>query len=173
MEQENKGDALDDMFSLAYEELRRLASRLNRNPGATLNPTALVNEAWLRLSHSGSASPQSMAHFKAVAARAMRHVLIDAARRRNAAKRGGLDEVLPMVETLDGNMSWDKDLMALSDALDELEQFEPRQARIVEYRYFGGYSVQETADLLGIAEPTVQRDWRVARAWLKAQIKRA
>jgi DNA-directed RNA polymerase specialized sigma24 family protein len=117
MEYEKNRGALDDMFSAAYEELRRLASNLNRNAAATLNPTALVNEAWIRLANSGGTSPESLAHFRAVAARAMRHILIDAARRRHSLKRGGVEDVqvLPLIETVDGLMSWDRDLIALNE----------------------------------------------------------
>jgi RNA polymerase sigma factor (TIGR02999 family) len=166
-------DMLDALFSLAYEELRRLASRVRRdNPSATLNPTALVNEAWIKLANSGDFAPMSIEHFKGVAARAMRQVLVDAARRRYSSKRGGDDvQVVVLNEALDGIASYDDELLAIHEALEELERAEPRQAKVVEYRYFGGYSASEIAELLGISEVTVNRDWRVARAWLSVRAR--
>ena len=165
--------AVDDLFTAAYDELRRLARSVRRdNPSATLNPTALVNEAWLKLVNSGGFVPSSTAHIKGVAARAMRQVLVDAARRRNASKRGNSEPLIAFDESLDGNLSSGNEVLALNDALEELEQIEPRQAKVVEYRYFGGYSVAETAELLGVCEVTVNRDWKVARAWLKGRLRR-
>jgi RNA polymerase sigma factor (TIGR02999 family) len=165
--------ALDDLFSVAYEELRRLAMSVRRdNPSATLNPTALVNEAWLKLVSSGDFAHTSVAHIKGIAARAMRQVLVDAARRRNALKRGGdSDFLLALDESIDAISSCGTEVLALNDALEELERIEPRQAHVVEYRYFGGYSVAETAELLGLAEVTVTRDWKMARAWLKGRLR--
>src|SRR5689334_2983362 len=174
--------ALDHLFSVTYEELRRLASSVRRgDPSATLTPTALVNEAWLKLADSPWLASTSPLHFKRIAARAMRQVLVEAARRRSASKRGGgaaavtLDESLD--EGLDGALgesfaaigadaSSVDDLLALDAALDALARVSPRQATLVESRFFGGLAVPETAQLLGVSEATVLRDWRVARAWL-------
>lgn len=169
-----KPRAVDDLFTAAYDELRRLARNVRRdNPSATLNPTALVNEAWLKLISSGEFAPGSDAHIKGVAARAMRQVLVDAARRRQASKRGGNEPLIAFDESLAGDRSLGREVLALNDALEELEQIAPRQAKVVEYRYFGGYSVPETAELLGVCEGTVTRDWKVAQAWLKGRIRRS
>lgn len=161
--------ALDELFSLTYEELRRLASSVRRgDPSATLTPTVLVNEAWLKLSNSPELGSASRLHFKRIAARAMRQLLIEAARRRHSSKRGGDDDVT--VITYDESMlpvtTCGKELLALDAALDELARIEPRQALMVESRFFGGLDVTETAALLGVSEATILRDWRAAKAWL-------
>jgi RNA polymerase sigma factor (TIGR02999 family) len=167
--------ALDDLFSVTYEELRRLASSVKRgDQGATLSPTALVNEAWLKLANSPRFASTSRLHFKRIAARAMRQVLVEAARRRNAGKRGGPDvERIPLDESRDGE-SWEvEDILALDRALDELAQIEPRQAQMVESRFFGGLDVPETAALLEVSEATILRDWRAAKAWLAHELRKA
>jgi RNA polymerase sigma factor (TIGR02999 family) len=161
--------ALDELFSLTYEELRRLASSVRRgDPSATLTPTVLVNEAWIKLSKSPELGSASRLHFKRIAARAMRQLLIEAARRRHSTKRGGDDDVT--VITYDESMlpvaTCGKELLALDAALDELARIEPRQALMVESRFFGGLDVTETAALLGVSEATILRDWRAAKAWL-------
>jgi RNA polymerase sigma-70 factor, ECF subfamily len=161
--------AIDDLFSLTYEELRRLASSVKRgDPGATLNPTALVNEAWLKLANSPGLASASRLHFKRIAARAMRQVLVQAARRRNADKRGG-GEAVHMVtfdESLPSTANSGKEVLALDSALRELARLQPRQALMVESRFFGGCDISETAALLGVSEATVLRDWRAVKAWL-------
>ena len=164
--------ALDDLFSAAYEELRRLAATVRRNdPAATLSPTALVNEAWLKLADSPAVARTSPLHFKRIAARAMRQVLVESARRRNADKRGGgaavvtFDDAMSSVTTAD-------DVLGLDAALEALAQIEPRQALMVESRFFGGLDVAETAELLGVSEATVLRDWRAAKAWLSRELRR-
>ena len=138
-----KRRALDQLFSVTYEELRRLASSVKRgDPGATLSPTTLVNEAWLKLVNSPQFSSTSRLHFKRIAARAMRQVLIEAARRRTARKRGGGDVMLVTFDdSLQEAASLGKDLLALDAALDELERMNPRQALMVESRFFGGLDV--------------------------------
>jgi RNA polymerase sigma factor (TIGR02999 family) len=161
--------ALDDLFSLTYEELRRLASSVRRgDPSATLNPTALVNEAWLKLAGSGNLVAESQLHFKRIAARAMRQLLVEAARRRHARKRGGDDDVemIAFDESLAQTASCGKELLALDTALKELARVQPRQALMVESRFFGGLDINETATLLGVSEATILRDWRAAKAWL-------
>lgn len=161
--------ALDQLFSLTYEELRRLAASVKRSdPSCTLNPTALVNEAWLKLAKSPGIQAMSCTHFKRIAARAMRQLLIEAARRRNARKRGGEGEVafVTFDDSMDAAATCARDLLALDAVLDELAQLEPRQAMIVESRFFGGLEMQEIATLLGLSEATVLRDWRAAKAWL-------
>jgi RNA polymerase sigma-70 factor, ECF subfamily len=163
-----EGGRLDDVFSLIYEELRRLASQVRRgDASATLNSTALVHEAWLKLKDSPHLASTSAPHFKAIAAKAMRQVLVDAARRRNAQKRGAGEVIQLSSECSDPeSYSIDVELMDLDRGLDKLAALNDRQAHIVEYRFFGGLSVSETADLLGVSESAVERDWRAARAWL-------
>jgi RNA polymerase sigma factor (TIGR02999 family) len=166
--------ALDQLFSLAYEELRRLASSVrSSDPSLTLSPTALVHEAWLKLADSPSVATTSPLHFKRIAARAMRQVLVDAARHRNAAKRGGGAALVTFDDALDEAAASADDVLALDAALDQLERVSPRQAAMVESRFFGGLDVRETAELLGVSEATVQRDWRAAKAWLAHELRRA
>jgi len=165
---------LDDLFSATYEELRRLAGSVRRgDPNASLSPTALVNEAWLKLADSLRIAPTSRLHFKRIAARAMRQVLIEAARRRKARKRGGPDMAPITFDDSLGRPAADADdLIALDEALEALGRIEPRQASMVETRFFGGLDVAETAALLGVSEATVLRDWRAARAWLAHALQR-
>jgi RNA polymerase sigma factor (TIGR02999 family) len=164
---------LDDLFSATYEELRRLASSVRRDdPSATLNPTALVNEAYLKLARSHPARPVSTLHFKRIAARAMRQVLIEAARKRTAQKRGGPQVLITFDDTLEAAVESSEELLALDAALDDLSRLNPRQARMVEYRFFGGMDLQETATLLEVSESTILRDWRAARAWLARELRR-
>lgn len=165
--------ALDNLFSLTYEELRRLASSVRRgDPGATLNPTALVNEAWIKLVHSPQFATTSPLHFKRIAARAMRQLLIEAARRRKASKRGGGAEItVNFGDSYQKTPSCGNDLLALDTALDCLAQMNPRQALMVESRFFGGLDIPETAALLKVSEATVLRDWRAAKAWLAHELR--
>jgi RNA polymerase sigma factor (TIGR02999 family) len=166
-------EPLDDLFAATYNELRHIASSLKRHDGSvTLNPTALVNEAWLRMSDSPQLGALSPAHFKAVAARAMRRVLIDAARRRHARKRAGSEVMIAFDEAVEPRVIRDEDVLGLDAALRDLARLDPRQATLVEYRYFGGLTVSELAETLGVSETTVERDWRVAKAWLKSQLRR-
>jgi RNA polymerase sigma factor (TIGR02999 family) len=161
-------EALDELFAVTYEELRRLAATVRRgDPSATLNPTALVNEAWLKLSGSHVAS-SSRLHFKRIAARAMRQILVEAARRRQAGKRSGgqnitFDESLHLME--------ERELLGLDVALTELAAIQPRQALMVESRFFGGLKVGEVAVLLDVSEATILRDWRAAKAWLARELR--
>jgi RNA polymerase sigma factor (TIGR02999 family) len=167
-------EALDHLFSVTYEELRRLASSVRRDDShASLSPTTLVNEAWMKLAGSPAFRSTSPLHFKRIAARAMRQVLIEAARRRRAAKRGGDDvQFVTFDESIDHAASTADDLLALDTALDDLARLHPRQATMVESRYFGGLDVAEAAALLDVSEATILRDWRAAKAWLAAQIAR-
>jgi RNA polymerase sigma factor (TIGR02999 family) len=168
--------ALDDLFSATYEELRRLASTVRRDdPSATLTPTALVNEAWLKLADSPELASVSRLHFKRIAARAMRQVLIEAARRRKAHKRGGASAVVTFDDALAvpaGSDATADELIALDRALEELARVQPRQALMVESRFFGGLDVTETALLLDVSEATILRDWRAAKAWLAHALRR-
>jgi len=166
--------ALDELFSVTYEELRRLASAVKRTDASlTLNPTALVNEAWLKLASSPGFATTSRLHFKRIAARAMRQVLVEAARRRNSFKRGGDEDVIfvTLDESTDQPEACRRDLLALDEALAELERIEPRQAMLVESRFFGGLDVAETAELLQVSEVTAARDWRAAKAWLAVKLR--
>ena len=168
--------ALDQLFSLAYEELRRLASSVKRgDPSSTLSATALVNEAWLKLAKQPGVAAASRLHFKRIAARAMRQLLVEAARRRNAHKRGGDGEVIfvSFDDSLDGAVTPQENMVALDTALTELARLEPRQALIVESRFFGGLEVSEISSLIGVSEATILRDWRAAKAWLGQSLRRA
>jgi len=167
---------LDDLFEATYEELRRMASAVKgRDKSATLTPTALVHEAWLKLSASAPITATSRLHFKRMAARAMRQVLIEAARRRNALKRGGGDDtvLLTMDASQAPTMLVGDELIALDEVLQELARMNPRQAMMVESRFFGGLEMAEIAELLDVSEATVLRDWRAARAWLAQEFRRA
>ena len=164
--------ALDDLFSATYEELRRLASSVRRgDPSSTLTPTALVNEAWIKLARSPRFAETSRLHFKRIAARAMRQVLVEAARRRHAEKRGGDGINLVLDSGIDAPATWGSDLLALDHALEALASLQPRQALMVESRFFGGLDIPETAALLEVSEATVLRDWRAAKAWLAHQLR--
>jgi RNA polymerase sigma factor (TIGR02999 family) len=166
---------LDYLFNVTYEELRRLASSVKRSdPGATLSPTTLVNEAWIKLASSPRFASTSRLHFKRIAARAMRQVLIEAARRKNASKRGGgLGlTIVSFDEASDATAACGKELLALDAALEELARMNPRQAMMVESRFFGGLDVAETAALLEVSEATILRDWRAAKAWLAHELHR-
>lgn len=166
-------NALDDLFSLAYEELRRLASTVKRgDPSNTLSPTALVNEAWLKLAKSPALRAESPLHFKRIAARAMRQLLIEAARRRNAQKRGDGEVIfVAFDEVVSQSPSSGKELLNIDAALSELATVDPRQAELVESRFFGGLEFREIAALLEVSEATVMRDWRAARAWLAQRLR--
>ena len=159
--------ALDALFSDAYEELRRLAAAVSRHdPSATLSPTALVNEAWIKLADSPHVARTSRLHFKRIAARAMRQVLIEAARRRQADTRGGGADFVTFEDSLGGTSTAADEVLAIDAALDELARLSPRQAQMIEARFFGGFDLRETAELLEVSEATIVRDWRAARAWL-------
>jgi RNA polymerase sigma factor (TIGR02999 family) len=166
---------VDDLFSLTYEELRRLASSFRKDEaGGAINSTGLVHEAWLKLKDSPKIASVSVAHFKAIAAKAMRRILIDEARRRGARKRGGAGEVVfvPLDDAAGRIVTSLDELLALDAALSELSRASPRQARLVECRFFGGLEVAETAELLGVSESAMARDWRAAKAWLAGQMRR-
>ncbi len=168
-----KQQALNDLFSVTYEELRRLAATVSGSyTGATLNPTALVNEAWLKLAKSPHLHVESELHFKRIAARAMRQVLVDAVRHRHTDKCGGREYVpIALDDSLEVTAPREQDLLALDTLLNELEQLEPRQAALVEGRFFGGLNVTELAELLDVSTATVQREWRLAKAWLKYRLR--
>ena len=163
---------LNDLFSVTYEELRRLAALVKRSdPGATLNPTALVHEAWLKLASSPAFVATSRLHFKRIAARAMRQLLVESARRRSSQKRGGAAAAVTFDEALGQTASCDEDILKLDTALEELARLNPRHAVMVESRFFGGLDVHETAELLEVSEATILRDWRAAKAWLAHELR--
>lgn len=169
---ENSREALDRLMPLVEDELRRRArAYLSRErPGHTLQPTALVNELYLRLLDRREASWQSRAHFFAFAARVMRRILVDHARAQGAAKRGAGLVTVGLDEAMELGVGRNLDLLALDQALEKLIALDPDQARIVELRFFGGLSAAETAEVLGIGEATVHRRWASARAWLYGQL---
>ena len=174
-ETQEKRQELNYLFSATYEELRRLASTVRRSdPSATLSPTALVNEAWLKLAASPRFAATSQLHFKRIAARAMRQLLIEAARRRNAHKRGGGDSWnVTFDDSVQESVSTGEELLALDTALSELSRINPRQALMVETRFFGGLDAAEAAEMLGVSEATILRDWRAAKAWLGRELRRS
>jgi RNA polymerase sigma factor (TIGR02999 family) len=163
---------LDAYYTAAYEELRRLASIVGRQGRRVpLNPTTLVHEAWIKLAKSPEFASESSLHFKRIAARAMRQVLVEAARRRDARKRSGqADAMLLGFDDEAFGVSTSSHLVDLDEALTELARVSARQAQVVEARFFGGLTASEIAESLGVSEVTVMRDWRVARAWLTAEL---
>jgi RNA polymerase sigma-70 factor, ECF subfamily len=167
-------DALERLTPLVYQELHKLAqSYLRRErPGHTLQPTALIHEAYLRLVHQNIAEYQNRTHFYGVAARLMRQILVEYARSQSAEKRGGGATRLALDEALDYSEEAAGELTALDDALTALAEFDPRKARVIELRYFGGLSVEETAEILDLSVPTVVRDQRMAQAWLHREMER-
>ena len=165
-----KGDrsALDELVPLVYKELRRMAHKYMRREreGNTLQSSALVNEAYIRLVDVNRIQWQDRAHFFAIAAQIMRQILVDRARSRHRDKRGGAAQRVPLdeAEVLAADRS--PDVVALDQALTDLYAIAPRRGQIVELRYFGGLNIAETAEVLGVSSPTVQREWRSAKAWL-------
>ena len=171
-----KGDraALDRLMPLVYAELRRLATNYLRRErtGHTLQPTALVNEAYLKLVGQKTAKWQNRAHFFAIAAQLMRRILVDHARRHQAEKRGGSDQQRLSITSVEELVAQPAvDLLALNEALDELSKMDPQQGRIVELKFFGGLSIDETAEVMSISHATVEREWKSARAWLRRQLE--
>ena len=164
--------AYDELFPLVYAELRRIAAREMRRekPGRTLQTTALVHEAYLRLLKDASLSFENRAHFLGIAARAMREILIEHARARVARKRGGGAERLTLDDLLAPVPSPSIDVLALDEALQRLARLDERHARVVELRYFGGLTVEETAAALGLSPATVKRAWTLSRAWLYREL---
>jgi RNA polymerase sigma-70 factor (ECF subfamily) len=167
-------DALDDLMPLVYNELRRLAGSCLRRErrNHTLQPTALVHEAYLRLVDQRSTDWQGRAQFFGIAARLMRNILVDHARKHTAAKRGGPAIRLSLSEADRFDSKPDVELITLDLALQKLEAIKPQHSRIIELRFFGGLSIRETAQVLGISHATVERDWTFARAWLRREIVR-
>jgi RNA polymerase sigma factor (TIGR02999 family) len=166
--------ALDELTPLVYSEVRKLArSYLRRErPNHTLQPTALVNEAYLRLVDQRRVQWQSRAHFFGIAAQMMRRVLVDHARMRQAEKRGAGENAVALDEALGVSTGRGLDLVRLDDALEALAALDARQARIVELRFFGELSIEETAEVVQVSPATVKREWAVARTWLRRELER-
>jgi RNA polymerase sigma factor (TIGR02999 family) len=166
--------ARDALIPLVYDELRRVARRRlwHQPPDHTLQSAALVNEAYLRLVQQKLPEWQNRAHFFGVAAQMMRHVLVDYARNRLAAKRGGGAQRLTLRTDLAPARPAEVDLLALDDALKKLAGLDAQQSRLIELRYFGGLSIEETATVMGISPATVKREWAIARAWLQRELER-
>jgi RNA polymerase sigma factor (TIGR02999 family) len=164
--------ARDELMPLVYEELRRLAHRCIRRerPGHTLQTSALINEAYLRLVDQKNIQWQDRAHFFGIAARLMRQVLVDYARKRSYAKRGGDARRVSLDEAMIVSEERAADVVALDDALKGLAEIDPRQSQIVELRFFGGLSIEETAEVLAVSPGTVMRDWTLAKAWLRRAV---
>ena len=163
-------DALDKLTPIVYTELRRLAHHYmsRERPDHTLQTTALVNEAYLRLVNTPNMHWQNRAHFFAVSAQVMRHILVDHARRHAYAKRGGAQQKVPLEEASTAVMTPERaaDLIALDEALSDLAKLDERKSRIVELRYFGGLSIEETAEVIKVSPITIRREWNSAKAWL-------
>ena len=172
---EGDREALDALVPLVYEELRRIAQRYLRNerPSHTLQSTALVNEAYVRMLAQDFPQWHNRAHFFAVAAQLMRQILVDYARNQRAAKRGGGACKLALDEAAENPLPMDVDVVALDDALKILATMDEQQSRVVELRFFGGLSIDDTAEALGISSSTVKRDWVTARAWLFRELDRS
>ena len=166
--------ALERLMPLVYAELRRLATNYLRRErtGHTLQPTALVNEAYLKLVGQKNAKWQNRAHFFAISAQLMRRILVDYARSRNYLKRGGGMPKVSLSEAAGVSVERAADFVALDDALESLAAIDPRKSRIVELRFFGGLSVEETAEVLDVSPRTIKRDWSLAQAWLHRELKR-
>jgi RNA polymerase sigma factor (TIGR02999 family) len=167
-----EASAFDRLVPLVHDELHQLARRYMRRERAdhTLQTTALVNEAYLRMIAVSEVDWQSRAHFFAIAARVMRRILVDSARRRRAPQRGGAVQHMPLDEALIPANGRQPDLVALDDALQRLESVYPRKSRVVELRYFGGMKLEEAAVVLGVSRDTVKRDWRFAKMWLLREL---
>jgi RNA polymerase sigma factor (TIGR02999 family) len=169
---DGKAAALDRLMELMYPELRRIARQHleRRRAGETLESAALANEAYLKLLRSGGIRCNDRTHFLALCSQVIRRILVDHARRRRFAKRGGDRMQIPLDEVLLAAQSRGVDVLALDEALQTLARMDPRKSRVVELRYFGGMKIEEAAEVLGISLETAKRDWRLAKAWLMAQL---
>jgi RNA polymerase sigma factor (TIGR02999 family) len=168
-----RDDAFDELFAAAYGELRSLAASYMRRerPDHTLQTTALVNEAYVKLVGLENARPESRLHFFAVAAKIMRQILVDHARARGNEKRGGKAARVALDDAVAATPAPALDLLALDEALDRLAAFDERKGRVVELRFFGGMTIEETAEILGVSFNTAVRDWELARAWLYRELE--
>jgi RNA polymerase sigma factor (TIGR02999 family) len=171
---EGRSEALEDLLPLVYEELRRLAAHYLRRErqGHTLQPTALVHEVYVRMIGKTPIHVKDRSHFFTVAAQAMRRILVDHARRHRAGKRIGTADKVSLDNAPEIAVERDIDLVALNEALERLAEINPRQAKLVELRYFGGLTNREAADVLEVSEGTVENDWKVAKVWLHRKLTR-
>ncbi|MGI9105829.1 MAG: sigma-70 family RNA polymerase sigma factor [Pyrinomonadaceae bacterium] len=167
-------DALDELWPVVYDELRRIARRYLREerPGHTLQPTALVHEAYMRLVGQHSVEWQNRAQFFGLAAQMMRRILVNHAEAKHAQKRGGHDRKITLDAALDFFAQRDLDLVALDEALRRLETLDSQQARLVELKFFSGLSIEEIAEVLGVSPATVKREWTLAKTWLYRELTR-
>lgn len=172
----NNGDekALDSLMPRVYPELRRIARQHlgRRAPGHTLESAALANEAYLKLTRAGGIRCESRVHFLALCSQIIRRILVDHARKRGYAKRGGDAVRVPLDEVLVGARARGVEILALNDALDSLSKIDARKRQVVELRYFGGLTVEETAEILAISSETAKRDWKMAKTWLFRELGR-
>ncbi len=170
--QDGNDEALEELLPLVYEELRKLAAQYLRKEryGHTLQPTALVHEAYVRLVGQSRSNFENRSHFFAVASKAMRRVLVDHARRYQAGKRIGVQDKVPLSEAAELSSEPDGEILAIHEALERLSDIHERQAQLVELRYFGGLTNAEAAEFFGVSRATVERDWKVARLWLHRRL---
>jgi RNA polymerase sigma-70 factor (ECF subfamily) len=171
---DGSAEALDRVIDVIYPELRRIARKYlaRKNPGESLESAALANEAYLKLLHSGGIRCENRTHFLALCSQMIRRILIDHARSRGFAKRGGDAQRLPLDQVLVSAQARGIEVLALDEALQTLARIDARKSRVVELRYFGGLSIEETAEVLGVSLDTAKRDWRMARAWLLAELSK-
>jgi RNA polymerase sigma-70 factor, ECF subfamily len=165
-------EGFEKLMALVYDDLRKLAywQLQSERPDHTLQPTALVHEVYLKLAAQNPVEWQNKAHFFALAAQIMRHILVDYARTRRREKRGGAQTKIALEDALNLSGASDNELIALDEALNALAEIDPRKSLIVELRYFGGLSIEETAESLGVSTTTVRREWTVAKAWLRREM---
>ena len=171
---DGQAEGFEKLMALVYDDLRRLAAwqLQSERPDHTLQPTALVHEVYLKLAAQNPVEWQNKAHFFALAAQVMRHILVDYARTRYREKRGGDHMKIALEETLSLSAPSDPELIALDEALNALAEKDPRKSLIVELRYFGGLSIEETAEALGVSATTVKREWTMAKAWLRREMRK-
>jgi RNA polymerase sigma factor (TIGR02999 family) len=169
---DGSAEALDRVIDAIYPQLRRIARKhlARRRPGESLESAALANEAYLKLLHSGGIRCENRSHFLALCSQMIRRILVDHARSRGFAKRGGDAQRVPLDQVLLSAQARGIEVLALDEALEALARIDARKSRVVELRYFGGLSIEETAEALGVSLDTAKRDWRMARAWLLAEL---
>jgi len=169
---DGSAEALDRVIDIIYPELRRIARKhlARRRPGESLESAALANEAYLKLLHSGGIRCENRSHFLALCSQMIRRILVDHARSRGFAKRGGDAQRVPLDQVLLSAQARGIEVLALDEALETLARIDARKSRVVELRYFGGLSIEETAEALGVSVDTAKRDWRIARAWLLVEL---
>lgn len=169
---DGSAEALDKVIDIVYPELRRIARKhlARRRPGESLESAALANEAYLKLLHSGGIRCENRSHFLALCSQMIRRILVDHARSRGFAKRGGDAQLVPLDQVLLSAQARGIEVLALDEALEALARIDGRKSRVVELRYFGGLSIEETAEAIGVSLDTAKRDWRMARAWLLVEL---